>query len=1277
MQKDYAEILLKSIDEVVSKRLEGISYDITDTVYIIDNTEAEKGKYKVSDGSATYYAYSSNTTYKIDDVVYMTVPNGDYTQQKIIIGKYVAEDDTPYVFQTPFQTLVDITGNVINDTVINTIGLIANNPEDIKYTLLWSRNLEKEQKVQSGFTRLGIQAQFRSWLAELDCASGDYGLFLRLQCLNKSLNSEQANFKEALEKVKAYNKIITAQSDIYNYLVNTINYTFKQNISSYKTFNEQYVELENYYNSLKYRYYDLQLSSNDMYGNPFGFDSFYQQEKVFDISSLGPITACELYFFEKPGSFKDKKNVLLSYQDEFGNLLIPNLFVKNPYICLGYGLSEFESESISLFTLNTSTYNPKDIDEKNRKFISLRWFHNDNVYYTHSENEPDYEIRWYRYVFGSPSADEYSGVYWRRVNEENLHSYTYNFIPNGKKANELVKAILIQDGVPFISNTLTFTNEQEVVNDATKDFVSGLNIWCVDGTYGNYYIYDPGNRILEQYRTNEAHRLQAMFSAQDGLLERNNSASLLTEAESITWTFNTTYTMITANDLNYHYSYGNDVICGPGDASIRVIKNNNLYTYTLSDGSEIIYDDNEKTVSITRRGDANNGYRINSEQLYFIKDSYSQSNQNNVIQCKIVKNGNEYFTSKRLFFGQAGTSGTDATVRIYFDPADKHALISKPGGDTLTVRAVLFDSQNKEIDFNDETLSKVKVIWKWYVSNSAASIIPSGKYSTGNQNNYNLQINNSYYNSNLRNEVIIQTRNQISMNTYLIIEATIKDWGDYDLVIRRPIPISAQSFTYNNKKCIPQYVDCAEEVIYNATGYPNYYKEPWKLHYKRDNDENGSMDIANGIWSMWFPNSIDRFTAEFSSNILKPLPFYVEDGNKYGAQFKVNNNIVWSQPIYVCQSNYPSTTLNKWDGKSLILDKENGTIISTAIAAGKKVGNNQFSGVIIGDWSGTAHESSISKQTGVYGFHEGAISYAFMEDGTAFIGKSGQGRILFDGEHSTITSQLYDKTSNQGMILDFVQGLIKLRSSNGDIIIDAGTNDYPLKIGNSTPNFYVEWNGTIHATEGNFSGTINASTINSSTINGATITAESAIYIPDSTDPKFSVDSNGYLKAVDGDFSGKITSTEGTIGGFTITKDSLYSTDNDNMLGTGGVYLGAKGTFSLGTKLKYTGSKLIIATNIYRIGSNSDDDEADSYFLIGINNSKPERLQIGSPNTSDYGGGISMYGNGSIYLVADGSDVNWTDSSPSSIYGLQMTQSEFRIYGYPAEQQKGIYARFA
>jgi hypothetical protein len=95
-----------------------------------------------------------------------------------------------------------------------------------------------------------------------------------------------------------------------------------------------------------------------------------------------------------------------------------------------------------------------------------------------------------------------------------------------------------------------------------------------------------------------------------------------------------------------------------------------------------------------------------------------------------------------------------------------------------------------------------------------------------------------------------------------------------------------------------------------------------------------------------------------------------------------------------------------------VLDEENSTILATAISAGKKNSDNTFSGVMLGDWEGQDVEGSITKQTGIYGFHHGAQSYAFKEDGTGFIGKASMARINFDGNDATITSAGYE--ANQG-----------------------------------------------------------------------------------------------------------------------------------------------------------------------------------------------------------------------------------------------------------------------
>lgn len=60
--------------------------------------------------------------------------------------------------------------------------------------------------------------------------------------------------------------------------------------------------------------------------------------------------------------------------------------------------------------------------------------------------------------------------------------------------------------------------------------------------------------------------------------------------------------------------------------------------------------------------------------------------------------------------------------------------------------------------------------------------------------------------------------------------------------------------------------------------------------------------------------------------------------------------------------------------------------------------------------------------------------------------------------------------------------------------------------------------------------------------------------------------------------------------------------------------------------------------NIYRSDASSASWTSD-YFLVGINNSSPQRLQIGSPNASDYTG-ASFYSQGDFNLITKGSTVD-------------------------------------
>ena len=79
------------------------------------------------------------------------------------------------------------------------------------------------------------------------------------------------------------------------------------------------------------------------------------------------------------------------------------------------------------------------------------------------------------------------------------------------------------------------------------------------------------------------------------------------------------------------------------------------------------------------------------------------------------------------------------------------------------------------------------------------------------------------------------------------------------------------------------------------------------------------------------------------------------------------------------------------------------------LGAGRKTESNTFEGVLMGavdyglgnnmDLTNTSAEG-----TGIFGFNDGAQSFAFLSNGTGFIGKSGGGRIMFDGNASAIAS---------------------------------------------------------------------------------------------------------------------------------------------------------------------------------------------------------------------------------------------------------------------------------
>ena len=149
--KDYGQIFCEAVDQIVKVRLNGISYDSTVLCTIIDDSQKDLGLYIVSNGSSKFQAYSSITTYTNDTNVYVQIPQGDWNAQKFIVGKKnKTEVEEAYVYNNPFASFIDMTGNLIKVDIPSTgkTQLVANDDET-ESVILWSYNRKDktEEKV--------------------------------------------------------------------------------------------------------------------------------------------------------------------------------------------------------------------------------------------------------------------------------------------------------------------------------------------------------------------------------------------------------------------------------------------------------------------------------------------------------------------------------------------------------------------------------------------------------------------------------------------------------------------------------------------------------------------------------------------------------------------------------------------------------------------------------------------------------------------------------------------------------------------------------------------------------------------------------------------------------------------------------------------------------------------------------------------------------------------------------------------------------------------------
>lgn len=409
--------------------------------------------------------------------------------------------------------------------------------------------------------------------------------------------------------------------------------------------------------------------------------------------------------------------------------------------------------------------------------------------------------------------------------------------------------------------------------------------------------------------------------------------------------------------------------------------------------------------------------------LYRVKKNYNPLFTNNSVILRIVdKNGFIYETSKTFAFSSYGTSGTDYSIIISGADGGNGWV----GSNGFTPKAQLYDANYKEITDID---------WTW------------SKYPTG---------------------TTISANQSLSSTTtlYQAIKAqTTVSWVGKNVQISGIYPISYSShedhmyqgpttIIYNNSGIKPVYYD-GELGLFKKSDNTEVACS-WSIDYYQFDSKEKTLNVISGEkWESW-----GKLTAQTNkAPRFKPSPMYLGEECQMVLVAKSGNKILWRQPLIILQNQYASGLLNNWDG-NLIVDNEGNYILSSMIGAGKKEDDNTFTGVLMGE-VGKVDKS----ETGLFGYDHGAQSFGFKKDGTAFIGKSGAGRIEFNGNSGIIKSAMYNGNTDykSGSKWDLANGSIILNGSGGEYFKFNEKNDGKLEMKISGANIILEDDQTLNS----------------------------------------------------------------------------------------------------------------------------------------------------------------------------------------------------------------------
>lgn len=181
-----SENTLQAMEIIAQSVVDQAETSITRDCVVAEIVDVAAGLYTVSSGYSSFSAYSLNQAqYAIGDLVYVQMPAGSGSGDKIILGRRQSGSDA-YEFADAFADTVFFNGRENSLIKLTSpAGLIANGDTKSIHLGAWTGEY-------AGVTKLGLEGNFNTLLKTLGAVEGVYGL--KLVTKNNVGNLEEFDF---------------------------------------------------------------------------------------------------------------------------------------------------------------------------------------------------------------------------------------------------------------------------------------------------------------------------------------------------------------------------------------------------------------------------------------------------------------------------------------------------------------------------------------------------------------------------------------------------------------------------------------------------------------------------------------------------------------------------------------------------------------------------------------------------------------------------------------------------------------------------------------------------------------------------------------------------------------------------------------------------------------------------------------------------------------------------------------------------------------------------